>query len=162
MDHPDHQQPLTLPGGWPRYPKKYGLRYKQGDISTINPAIDGTLVNTATLNVQNQRYGLDFSNKFAFTPELSVTLAANMQFEHLDSNTSLENYKLFMLQSLPVKAAALNISNPSVWIGSRSPGCRSVPAADKPYTGVWMISPMSAPPAKTPTVNKTMKLPVIT
>lgn len=83
-------------GGWPRYPKNMDYGYKQGDISTINPAIDGTLVNTATLNVQNQRYGLDFSNKFAFTPELSVTLAANMQFEHLDSNTSLENYKLFM------------------------------------------------------------------
>ncbi|HCM64476.1 MAG TPA: TonB-dependent receptor [Morganella sp. (in: Bacteria)] len=83
-------------GGWPRYPKNMDDDYKQGDISTINPAIDGTLINTATLNVQNQRYGLDFSNKFAFTPELSMTLAANMQFEHLDSNTSTENYKLFM------------------------------------------------------------------
>ncbi|MBW5408448.1 TonB-dependent receptor domain-containing protein [Morganella morganii] len=83
-------------GGWPRYPKNMDYGYKQGDISTINPAIDGTLVNTATLNVQNQRYGLDFSNKFAFTPELSVTMAANMQFEHLDSNTSLENADLFM------------------------------------------------------------------
>ncbi|MGJ7252059.1 TonB-dependent receptor domain-containing protein [Morganella morganii] len=83
-------------GGWPRYPKNMDYGYKQGDISTINPAIDGTLINTAALNVQNQRYGLDFSNKFAFTPELSVTLAANMQFEHLDSSTSMENYKLFM------------------------------------------------------------------
>ncbi|MEY1088405.1 TonB-dependent receptor [Morganella morganii] len=83
-------------GGWPRYPKNMDDGYKQGNISTINPAIDGTLVNTATLNVQNQRYGLDFSNKFAFTPELSVTLAANMQFEHLDSNTSMENADLFM------------------------------------------------------------------
>ena len=83
-------------GGWPRYPKNMDDGYKQGDASTINPAIDGTLINTATLNVQNQRYGLDFSNKFALTPELSMTLAANMQFEHLDSNTSQENYKLFM------------------------------------------------------------------
>lgn len=83
-------------GGWPRYPKNMDDGYKQGDASTINPAIDGTLINTATLNVQNQRYGLDFSNKFAFTPELSMTLAANMQFEHLDSNTDQENYKLFM------------------------------------------------------------------
>lgn len=83
-------------GGWPRYPKNMDDGYKQGDASTINPAIDGTLINTATLNIQNQRYGLDFSNKFAFTPGLSMTLAANMQFEHLDSNTGLENYKLFM------------------------------------------------------------------
>ncbi|MEX6113790.1 hypothetical protein AB6G07_10180 [Providencia stuartii] len=29
-------------GGWPRYPKNMDYGYKQGDINTINTAIDGT------------------------------------------------------------------------------------------------------------------------
>ena len=91
-----------------------------------------------------------------------MTLAANMQFEHLDSNTSTENYKLFMF-AVPARKGRRFEYQQSVSLDWQPvSGCRSVPAADKPYTGVWMISPMSAPPAKTPTVNKTMKLPVIT
>ncbi|MEX0445690.1 TonB-dependent receptor [Xenorhabdus sp. SGI246] len=85
-------------GGYPRSPVSRDRRWeKERDKKT--PDIDGTLINTAVTNSQNNRWGVDISNKFELTRNLDLTLIGNFQHEHLNSNDEYNPQNMYFFQS---------------------------------------------------------------
>ncbi|MDC9613371.1 TonB-dependent receptor [Xenorhabdus khoisanae] len=85
-------------GGYPRSPVGRDYYWERG-VKDKNPNIDGTLINTAVTNSQNNRWGLDISNKFEFTRNLDLTLMGNFQRERLNSNDGYNPYNMYFFQS---------------------------------------------------------------
>ncbi|CAE15886.1 MULTISPECIES: TonB-dependent receptor domain-containing protein [Photorhabdus] len=89
-------------GGYPREPRErdevWDVNNKQRD-----PNIDGRLVDTASTNAHNNRWGVDLSNAFALTPDLDLTLSANLQRERLGSHDDYEAKSFSSFRSLPRK-----------------------------------------------------------
>ncbi|PHM73968.1 TonB-dependent receptor domain-containing protein [Xenorhabdus kozodoii] len=85
-------------GGYPRTPTDRDWRWEDG-LGDRNTNIDGRLVNTAITHSQNNRWGLDLSNKFTLHPRLDLTLMGNFQRERLDSNDDYNSTSLYFFQS---------------------------------------------------------------
>ncbi|PHM58672.1 TonB-dependent receptor domain-containing protein [Xenorhabdus sp. KK7.4] len=85
-------------GGYPRSPIARDYLWENGK-SGKNAYIDGTLINTALTNSQNNRWGVDISNKFELTRNLDLTLMGNFQHEHLDSNDKYNSQNMYLFQS---------------------------------------------------------------
>ncbi|REF25577.1 hemoglobin/transferrin/lactoferrin receptor protein [Xenorhabdus cabanillasii] len=85
-------------GGYPRSPvsRDYQWEKNRGNKTSY---IDGTLINTAVTNSQNNRWGVDISNKFELTRNLDLTLMGNFQREHLDSNDEYNPQNMYFFQS---------------------------------------------------------------
>ncbi|PHM38486.1 TonB-dependent receptor domain-containing protein [Xenorhabdus innexi] len=76
-------------GGYPRSPITRDYYWEEG--KSRNTSIDGTLINTAATHSQNNRWGIDISNKFELTRNLDLTLMGNFQREYLGSNDDINN-----------------------------------------------------------------------
>ncbi|CDG19654.1 TonB-dependent receptor domain-containing protein [Xenorhabdus doucetiae] len=85
-------------GGYPRTPVDRDGSWEKGTESR-NPNIDGTLIDGATTNSQNNRWGVDLSNKFTLHPTLDLTLMGNFQREHLGSNDDYNATNMYFFQS---------------------------------------------------------------
>ncbi|BET98673.1 TonB-dependent receptor domain-containing protein [Xenorhabdus taiwanensis] len=85
-------------GGYPRTPVDRDWRWEDG-LEGKNANIDGTLINTAITHSQNNRWGIDLSNKFTLHPSLELTLMGNFQRERLDSNDDYNSTNLYFFQS---------------------------------------------------------------
>ncbi|PHM25443.1 TonB-dependent receptor domain-containing protein [Xenorhabdus budapestensis] len=85
-------------GGYPRSPVSRDYKWEQ-ERDKKTPNIDGTLINTAVTNSQNNRWGVDISNKFELTHNLDLTLMGNFQREHLDSNDEYNPQNMYFFQS---------------------------------------------------------------
>ncbi|WP_338804037.1 TonB-dependent receptor [Xenorhabdus griffiniae] len=85
-------------GGYPRTPVDRDWRWEDG-LEGRNANIDGTLINTALTHSQNNRWGIDISNKFTLHPSLELTLMGNFQRERLDSNDDYDSPNLYFDQS---------------------------------------------------------------
>ncbi|CAM3653219.1 TonB-dependent receptor domain-containing protein [Xenorhabdus thuongxuanensis] len=85
-------------GGYPRTPVDRDWRWEDG-LERKNANIDGTLINTAITHSQNNRWGIDLSNKFTLHPSLELTLMGNFQRERLDSNDDYNSTNLYLVQS---------------------------------------------------------------
>ncbi|MBD1227077.1 TonB-dependent receptor domain-containing protein [Xenorhabdus griffiniae] len=85
-------------GGYPRTPVDRDWRWEDG-LEGRNANIDGTLINTAITHSQNNRWGVDLSNKFTLHPSLELTLMGNFQRERLDSNDDYDSPNLYFDQS---------------------------------------------------------------
>ncbi|WP_340617262.1 TonB-dependent receptor domain-containing protein [Xenorhabdus entomophaga] len=85
-------------GGYPRSPVDRDYKWERGT-EDRNPNIDGTLINTSVTNSQNNRWGLDISNKFELTRNLDLTLMGNFQRERLNSNDDYNPYNMYFFQS---------------------------------------------------------------
>ncbi|MBD2795739.1 TonB-dependent receptor [Xenorhabdus sp. 18] len=86
-------------GGYPRSPIARDYEWERGaEKKSLN--IDGTLINTSVTNSQNNRWGLDISNKFELTHNLDLTLMGNFQRERLDSSDDTSNLNnMYFFQS---------------------------------------------------------------
>ncbi|MGV7960455.1 TonB-dependent receptor [Photorhabdus tasmaniensis] len=89
-------------GGYPREPRE------RDDVWDVNgkekdPNKDGSLVETASTNAHNNRWGVDLSNAFALTADLDLTLSANLQRERLGSHDDYEAKSFSNFRSLPRK-----------------------------------------------------------
>ncbi|MDB6371908.1 TonB-dependent receptor domain-containing protein [Photorhabdus bodei] len=89
-------------GGYPREPRE---RDAVWDVNRQekNPNIDGRLVETASTNAHNNRWGVDLSNAFALTSNLDLTLSASLQRERLGSHDDYEAKSFSSFRSLPRK-----------------------------------------------------------
>ncbi|MBC8953034.1 TonB-dependent receptor [Xenorhabdus sp. PB62.4] len=85
-------------GGYPRSPVDRDYKWEHGTDGR-NPNIDGTLINTSVTNAQNNRWGLDISNKFELTRHLDLTLMGNFQRERLNSSDGYNPYNMYFFQS---------------------------------------------------------------
>ncbi|MBD2813241.1 TonB-dependent receptor [Xenorhabdus sp. Flor] len=85
-------------GGYPRSPVSRDYQWEKNR-GNKTPNIDGTLINTAVTNSQNNRWGVDISNKFELTRNLDLTLMGNFQREHLDSNDDYNPQNMYFFQS---------------------------------------------------------------
>ncbi|WP_426578324.1 TonB-dependent receptor domain-containing protein [Xenorhabdus stockiae] len=85
-------------GGYPRGPVTRDYDWEGGKGRSTN--IDGTLINTAVTNAQNNRWGVDISNKFELTRNLDLTLMGNFQRERLGSDDDISHIdNLYFFQS---------------------------------------------------------------
>ncbi|OTA19239.1 Outer membrane receptor protein, mostly Fe transport [Xenorhabdus beddingii] len=87
-------------GGYPRSPVDRDYKWERD--TTIGKAshIDGTLINTSVTNAQNNRWGVDISNKLELTRNLDLTVMGNFQRERLDSSDDTRNLKnMYFFQS---------------------------------------------------------------
>ncbi|PHM69928.1 TonB-dependent receptor domain-containing protein [Xenorhabdus sp. KJ12.1] len=85
-------------GGYPRSPVTRDYDWDGGKGRSTN--IDGTLINTAVTNAQNNRWGVDISNKFELTRNLDLTLMGNFQRERLGSDDDISHTdNLYFFQS---------------------------------------------------------------
>ncbi|SFU90267.1 TonB-dependent receptor domain-containing protein [Xenorhabdus koppenhoeferi] len=85
-------------GGYPRTPVNRDWSWENGS-SKRDSNIDGTLINAATTHSQNNRWGVDLSNKFTLHPSLDLTLMGNFQRERLDSNDDYNSTNMYFFQS---------------------------------------------------------------
>ncbi|OTA15335.1 Outer membrane receptor protein, mostly Fe transport [Xenorhabdus vietnamensis] len=85
-------------GGYPRSPIDRDYQWERGTEGR-NLNIDGTLINTSATNSQNNRWGLDISNKFELTRNLDLTLMGNFQRERLNSSDGYNPYNMYFFQS---------------------------------------------------------------
>ncbi|CDG88715.1 TonB-dependent receptor domain-containing protein [Xenorhabdus bovienii] len=85
-------------GGYPRTPVERDYSWDNG--SGVKAShIDGSLIDTAKTNAQNNRWGVDISNKFTLASSLDLTLMGNFQREHLDSNDGYNPLNMYFFQS---------------------------------------------------------------
>ncbi|HGM9947147.1 TPA: TonB-dependent receptor [Providencia rettgeri] len=73
-------------GGYPREPKERDWGFEYGYGGGKDPNIDGSLINTAATNSENDRIGFNLRNTMALTPDLDLTIRGSMLKEKLDSN----------------------------------------------------------------------------
>ncbi|MDC9596900.1 TonB-dependent receptor domain-containing protein [Xenorhabdus anantnagensis] len=85
-------------GGYPRSPSDRDWRW-EGGLDGRSTNIDGTLINTAATHSQNNRWGVDLSNKFTLHSSLDLTLMGNFQREHLKSNDDYNSTNMYFFQS---------------------------------------------------------------
>ncbi|MDX7999737.1 heme receptor [Xenorhabdus sp. Reich] len=85
-------------GGYPRTPTDRDWDWESGE-DPRNNNIDGTLINSAVTHSQNNRWGIDISNKFTLHPSLDLTLIGNFQRERLDSNDDYSSTNMYFFQS---------------------------------------------------------------
>ncbi|MBI6548093.1 TonB-dependent receptor domain-containing protein [Xenorhabdus lircayensis] len=85
-------------GGYPRTPVDRDWYWENGT-KDRNPNIDGTLINSSITHTQNNRWGVDLSNKFTLHPSLDLTLMGNFQRERLDSNDDYNSTSMYFFQS---------------------------------------------------------------
>ncbi|KMJ43820.1 heme receptor [Xenorhabdus khoisanae] len=85
-------------GGYPRSPIDRDWNWENGH-GKRNSNIDGTLINTAVTHSQNNRWGVDLSNKFTLHPSLDLTLIGNFQRERLNSNDDYNSKNMYFFQS---------------------------------------------------------------
>ncbi|MDX7986348.1 heme receptor [Xenorhabdus sp. 12] len=85
-------------GGYPRTPVDRDWSWENG-VKDRNPYIDGTLINSSVTNSQNNRWGVDISNKFTLHHRLDLTLIGNFQRERLDSNDDYSSTNMYFFQS---------------------------------------------------------------
>lgn len=85
-------------GGYPRSPIDRDWNWEDSHAKR-NSHIDGTLINTAVTHSQNNRWGVDLSNKFTLHPSLDLTLMGNFQRERLNSNDDYNPYNMYFFQS---------------------------------------------------------------
>ncbi|MDE1474533.1 TonB-dependent receptor domain-containing protein [Xenorhabdus bovienii] len=87
-------------GGYPRSPIKRDFNWeKDVKVGSRDSNINGTLIDTAITNSQNNRWGIDISNKFELTRYLDLTLMGNFQHERLNSNDDYNSTNLYFFQS---------------------------------------------------------------
>ncbi len=85
-------------GGYPRTPTNRDFSWEKNP-QNRNNYIDGTLINSAVTNSQNNRWGVDLSNTFTLHPTLDLTLIGNFQRERLDSNDDYNATDMYFFQS---------------------------------------------------------------
>ncbi|CDG23327.1 heme receptor [Xenorhabdus poinarii G6] len=85
-------------GGYPRTPVDRDWYWENG-IKDRNTNIDGTLIDAATTHSQNNRWGVDLSNKFTLHPRLDLTLMGHFQRERLGSNDDYNATNMYFFQS---------------------------------------------------------------
>ncbi|CCW30334.1 heme receptor [Xenorhabdus nematophila F1] len=85
-------------GGYPRTPTDRDWNWENKKASRNNN-IDGTLINSAVTHSQNNRWGIDISNKFTLHSSLDLTLIGNFQRERLDSNDDYNSTNMYFFQS---------------------------------------------------------------
>ncbi|MDX7992178.1 TonB-dependent receptor domain-containing protein [Xenorhabdus littoralis] len=85
-------------GGYPRTPLDRDWYWENG-VKDRNPNINGTLVNSSVTHSQNNRWGIDISNKFTLHPSLDLTLIGNFQRERLGSNDDYSSTNMYFFQS---------------------------------------------------------------
>lgn len=71
-------------GGKPREPKMVDFRASRN--TRWDPSIDTGFLDTASLYQDNNRYGVDFSSLFKFSPQFSISFSGQYQLEKLDSH----------------------------------------------------------------------------
>ncbi|AOM42915.1 TonB-dependent receptor domain-containing protein [Xenorhabdus hominickii] len=109
-------------GGYPRSPVGRDYEWERGT-KDKNSNIDGTLINTSLTNSQNNRWGIDLSNKFELTRNLDLTLMGNFQRERLGSDDGYHFDNMYFFQSPARKGqrqeinVALNVDwRPTSWL----------------------------------------------
>ncbi|PHM43134.1 TonB-dependent receptor domain-containing protein [Xenorhabdus szentirmaii] len=85
-------------GGYPRSPEEKDWDWESGK-APRNNNINGILIDSATTHTQNNRWGLDLSNKFTLHPSLDLTLIGNFQRERLDSDDDYNRKGMYFFQS---------------------------------------------------------------
>ncbi|WP_434524170.1 TonB-dependent receptor domain-containing protein [Photorhabdus asymbiotica] len=118
-------------GGYPREPRDRDEVWNKNQ-QKKDPNKDGRLVDTASTNAHNNRWGVDLSNAFALTADLDLTLSASLQRERLGSHDDYEAKSFSNFRSLPRKGRrqenniAFNFDwRPTSWL-SLSAGARRV------------------------------------
>ncbi|MDC9588652.1 TonB-dependent receptor [Xenorhabdus sp. XENO-10] len=110
-------------GGYPRSPVDRDYYWERGTKSK-DPNIDGTLINTSVTNSQNNRWGVDISNKFELTHNLDLTLIGNFQRERLgssDDTNHLNNMYFFQSPARKGQRQEINLAfnfdwRPTSWL----------------------------------------------
>ncbi|MDC9593892.1 TonB-dependent receptor domain-containing protein [Xenorhabdus sp. IM139775] len=97
-------------GGYPRTPVNRDWDWENGRSSKRSANIDGTLIDGATTHSQNNRWGVDLSNKFTLHPTLDLTLMGNFQRERLGSNDDYNATNMYFFQSASRKGQRQEIN----------------------------------------------------
>lgn len=79
-------------GGWPRRPVKYDFGSNKNTLWSYKT--DTRFIDTASLYQNNNRYGADFSSTFKLSPQFSLSIMGNYQFEQL-KNQEIDLSKVF-------------------------------------------------------------------
>lgn len=110
-------------GGYPREPKERDWGFEGGYGPGKDPKIDGSLINTAATNSENDRIGFNLSNTMSLTSNLDLTLRGSMLKEKLDSNDVVPSQTASPFIALPRKghrqetSVAFNFNyRPTSWL----------------------------------------------
>ncbi|WP_176692798.1 TonB-dependent receptor domain-containing protein [Photorhabdus luminescens] len=122
-------------GGYPREPRERDEVWdvnKDVNNKQRDPNKDGRLVDTASTNTHNNRWGVDLSNAFQLTSSLDLTLSASLQQERLGSHDDYKGKNFSNFRSPPRKGRrqenniAFNFDwRPTSWL-ALSAGARRV------------------------------------